>query len=105
MGQKGNEENGGHMLELVMGQIGQSVLKRLLIGTVTSFICNVIRFVGGFMIKLLVMGIIVSTISNLTGVPVFPVYPTIVNKSIKFESTSINQKNYQNFKNYIGSKF
>ena len=57
------------------------------------------------MLKLIFIGIIVSSLSNLTGVPASPVFPSISNNRIKLELTEINQNKYKNFKKYVASKF
>ena len=93
------------MVELIMGQVASSLIRRLIVGTIVSMLISVIKMVGGFMIKLFVMGAIIASLSALTGVPAFPVYPKIKSNSLVFEPTSIDDEKLEIFKKYVKRKF
>ncbi len=93
------------MLSLIISKLSHGAHLTLLRMIVSTLIRYCKKLFGGFMFKLLFMGVLVSMLSNITGVPVSPVYPIIHNQSLKFETTSIDQNKYKNFKKYIVSKF
>lgn len=61
-------------------------------------------YLGGFMFKLLIMGIFAGTMSGLTGIPLFPVSPVIHNNQLTFEPVKVDERKLNDFKFYIKSK-
>jgi hypothetical protein len=60
---------------------------------------------GEVMFKFLIMGILAGTLSNLTGIPLFPVTPIIHENHLYFAPAQIDEKKLDNFNRYIKSLF
>lgn len=63
------------------------------------------RYIGGLMFKLLIMGILAGSISNLTGIPLFPVSPVIQDNQLTFVTLKVDEQKLERLKVYIKSKF
>lgn len=57
------------------------------------------------MVKLLTTGAFLGMLSNVTGIPLSPYYPTVKGQEIRFEATKINTSRFEGFKAYVASKF
>ncbi len=93
------------MNQVMMLTMGASAVKSVFRGMLVSVIRKIIRFCGGLMLKLIVMGIVASSLSSLTGIPVFPVQPVISGHSLSFVPTEIDKNRLAGFKEYVRSKF
>lgn len=92
-------------MEFIYAKIGRILLSTM-INRILYYPVRIFKKIfGGVMIKLLIVGAIFGMISNVTGIPLSPVYPTISRQNLKFEATSIDDEKYETFKKYVGSKF
>jgi len=62
------------------------------------------KYLGGLMFKLLIMGILAGSISNLTGIPLFPVSPVIQDNQLTFVTLKVDEQKLERLKVYIKSK-
>lgn len=62
------------------------------------------KYLGGLMFKLLIMGILAGSISNLTGIPLFPVSPVIQDNQLTFVTLKVDEQKLERFNIYIRSK-
>lgn len=56
------------------------------------------------MFKLLVMGVIVGTLSDLTGIPLFPISLRLQRNELTFEAAKVDEKQLERFKDYLRTK-
>lgn len=82
-----------------------SAFRSVVRGALISVIRRFFKWIGGFMMKLLILGILVSTLSNLTGIPTFPVQPVISKGELKFVPAAVDTGKLESFKSYLSQKF
>lgn len=93
------------MNQMWLVNVFASAFRAVVRGALISFIRRVFRWIGGFMLKLLILGILASTLSNLTGIPTFPVQPVIANNEMKLVPANVDTEKLETFKSYLAKKF
>lgn len=93
------------MNQIWLVSVFASAFRAVVRGALISFIRGVFRWFGGFMMKLLILGILASTLSNLTGIPTFPIQPVISNDELKFIPATVDSRKLESFKSYLSKKF